>query len=55
MEHAEGAPLMVPVALAACAAPQAAQQQMLLDTLDTALVRARTRGCAVHCMRLVLK
>ena len=40
VEQAEGAPLMVPVALAACAAPQAAQQQMLLDTLDTALVHA---------------
>jgi len=34
MEAADGAALTVPVA-----APQAAQQQMLLNTLDTALVR----------------
>ncbi|KAK9836092.1 hypothetical protein WJX81_000611 [Elliptochloris bilobata] len=40
MEHAAGAPLMVPVALAACVAPQTAQQQMLIETLDIALAAA---------------
>ncbi len=44
VENAGGPPLMIPVALASRAAPQAAQQQMLLDTLDTALVRSRA-GC----------
>lgn len=40
LENAGGRALMVPVALALRAAPQAVQQQMLLDTLDTALVRS---------------
>ena len=40
LENADWGALMVPVALASRAAPQAVQQQMLLDTLDTALVRS---------------